>query len=110
MVSDGKFLASLKAFDKDNIPPHIVAQLPKFTVQEDFQVERLEKVSKAATGLCMWVRAMEVYDRVAKQVAPKKEKLAEAEAEYKEVMAKLEIKQAELKKIMDKLQALNDKL
>ena len=85
-------------------------KLPKFTEQEDFQVERLEKVSKAATGICMWVRAMETYDRVAKLVGPKKEKLAEAEAEYAVVMKALKIKQAELKEILDKLQALNDKL
>ena len=36
-------------------------------------------------GICMWVRAMETYDRVAKVVGPKKEALAIAEAEYAEV-------------------------
>jgi dynein heavy chain len=32
----------------------------------------IKKASKAAYGLCCWVRAMEAYDRVAKVVAPKK--------------------------------------
>ena len=35
------------------------------------------KVSKAATGLCSWVRAMDTYYRVAKEVRPKQEKAAE---------------------------------
>ena len=43
---------------------------------------------KAAYGLCCWVRAMEAYDRVAKVVAPKKAKLAEAEAEFSELMVR----------------------
>lgn len=43
-------------------------------------VVRLQ-VSKAAYGLCCWVRAMEVYDRVAKVVGPKKEALKQAETQ-----------------------------
>lgn len=39
------------------------------------------QVSKAAYGLCCWVRAMEVYDRVAKVVGPKKEALKTAEGQ-----------------------------
>merc|ERR1719281_183325 len=58
----------------------------------------------------MWVRAMETYDRVAKVVAPKKEKLGEAEAEYAQVMVKLNEKRAEPQKVIDQLQKLNDRL
>ena len=32
----------------------------------DFEPDVIKKVSKAAYGLCCWVRAMEAYDRVAK--------------------------------------------
>jgi len=42
---------------------------------------RLLQASKAAYGLCCWVRAMESDDRVAKVVEPKRKRLAEAEAE-----------------------------
>ena len=45
---------------------------------------------------------MEVYDRVAKVVAPKKAKLAEAEGELGMQMAKLNEKRAELKTILGK--------
>merc|ERR1719199_678097 len=53
---------------------------------------------------------METYDRVAKVVAPKKEALAVALAEYAEVMEKLNIKRAELQKVLDELAALEAKL
>ena len=39
---------------------------------------------------------MSSYDKVAKVVAPKKAKLAEAEGQYQEVMVGLRAKQAEL--------------
>ena len=39
-----------------------------------------ECVAKAAKSLCMWVRAMKVYDEVAKVVEPKKLILAESMA------------------------------
>ena len=45
----------------------------------EFDPPKVAKASSAAEGLCKWVMAMEVYDRVAKVVAPKKEKLKEAE-------------------------------
>ena len=70
----------------------------------------MQKVSTAAWGLCMWVRAMETYDRVAKVVAPKKEGLAEAEAAYQQVSEKLSEKQKELQRVLDELSALNEKL
>lgn len=54
------------------------------------------QVSRAAYGLCCWVRAMESYDRVAKVVEPKKAKLAEAEEQLDVVMTALRGKQAKL--------------
>lgn len=74
----------------------------------EFIPEVIKAASTACEGLCQWVRAMEVYDRVAKVVAPKKIKLAEAESELAVQMKKLNEKRAELKEVLDKLQALND--
>ena len=45
---------------------------------------------------------MDVYDRVAKVVAPKKEKLKEAEAALAVQMEKLEVKRALLKEVGNK--------
>ena len=38
----------------------------RYTPNPDFTPEVIQKVSTACEGLCKWVRAMEVYDRVAK--------------------------------------------
>ena len=51
-----------------------------------------------------WVRAIEVYDRVIKIVAPKKAKLSEAETELANQMDKLNEKRAQLQQVTDKLQ------
>lgn len=68
----------------------------------------MKNVSTACEGLCKWIRAMDIYDRVAKIVAPKQQALAAAEAELADQMEKLNSKRAELQVILDKLQALND--
>jgi len=110
MISEMGFLASLQSFDKDNIPPDIIKKISTYTPQPDFQPDRVKQVSSAAGGLCLWVRAMETYDRVAKVVAPKKESLREAEAAHASVMEKLNEKRAELQKVVDQLDGLNTKL
>lgn len=109
ILGDLKFLESLKMYDKDNIPPAIMKRIrERFIHHPDFQPAVIKTVSSACEGLCKWVRAMEVYDRVAKVVAPKRERLRAAEEVLEVQMQKLRIKQAELKKVVDHLQALND--
>uniref|UniRef100_A0A8C4E4W3 AAA+ ATPase domain-containing protein n=1 Tax=Dicentrarchus labrax TaxID=13489 RepID=A0A8C4E4W3_DICLA len=111
LLGDLKFLESLKAYDKDNIPaPNIKKIRDKFIDNPEFQPSVIKNVSSACEGLCKWVRAMEVYERVAKVVAPKKEKLKFAESELAVQMEMLTVKRAELKKVVDRLQSLNDDL
>ncbi|NXN32332.1 DYH3 protein, partial [Nycticryphes semicollaris] len=109
ILGDLKFLESLKTYDKDNIPPAIMKKIrERFIDHPDFQPAVIKNVSSACEGLCKWVRAMEVYDRVAKVVAPKRERLRDAEALLEVQMQKLKTKQAELKEVVDRLQALNN--
>uniref|UniRef100_A0A8C3L813 Dynein axonemal heavy chain 3 n=1 Tax=Chrysolophus pictus TaxID=9089 RepID=A0A8C3L813_CHRPC len=109
ILGDLKFLESLKSYDKDNIPPTVMKRIrERFIDHPDFQPAVIKNVSSACEGLCKWVRAMEVYDRVAKVVAPKRERLRTAEELLDAQMQKLKTKQAELKKVVDRLQALND--
>jgi len=110
MVAESDFLKSLQSFDKDNIPAKIIKEIGKLTPLDDFQPERLQKVSKAAYGICMWVRAMETYDRVAKVVGPKREMLEVAMKEYAVVMEALTQKRAELQEVLDQLAELEAKL
>ncbi|XP_063790494.1 dynein axonemal heavy chain 3 isoform X2 [Pseudophryne corroboree] len=109
VLSDLKFLESLKVFDKENINPAVMKKIrDKFINHEDFHPSVIKNVSSACEGLCKWVRAMEVYDRVAKVVAPKRQRLKEAEAKLFIQMQQLNTKRAELKAVEDRLQALND--
>lgn len=111
LVSDSNFLANLKAYDKDNIDPKRIDKIRKdFEPNPDFNPDAAKGASAAAEGVCKWVLAMSTYDRVAKVVAPKKAQLAEAEAEYSEVMVQLEGKRAELAEVLGKLKKLEDTL
>lgn len=57
------------------------------------------QVSTAAKSLCMWARAMYTYDKVAKNIGPKKEALAQAEGELEVVQSELGKKQGALRKV-----------
>ncbi|KAJ3371981.1 Dynein heavy chain 7, axonemal [Kappamyces sp. JEL0680] len=109
LMGDMKFLENLKIYDKDNIPPAIMKVIrSKYMENPEFVPELIRSASSAAEGLCRWVRAMEVYDRVAKVVAPKKESLAKAEAELAETMKSLNEKRATLKAVEDRMQSLEN--
>jgi dynein heavy chain len=108
LMNDMNFLDNLKTYDKDNIPKSKIKKLRPFMKNKNFTPEKVEKVSKAAKSLCMWVRAMHTYDRVAKTIAPKKKKLAGAEAQLAVVNAQLEEKQAQLRSIEQKLAELEE--
>ncbi|XP_034417782.1 dynein heavy chain 7, axonemal [Cyclopterus lumpus] len=109
LLGDMRFLQSLHDYDKDNIPPNLIAIIRnKYITNPDFEPEKIRTASNAAEGMCKWVCAMDKYDKVAKVVAPKKEKLAQAEGELKVAMGSLQIKQAALKEVQDKLAKLQD--
>lgn len=63
LLGDAQFLPKLQEYDKDNIPPAIVEKIRPYVEMPEFTPENVKKASKAAYGLCCWVRAMEAYDR-----------------------------------------------
>ena len=108
LLADMGFLARLKSYDKDNIPEAVMKKIrAEYKPNPDFDPEKAKKSSSAAEGLCKWVLAMEIYDRVAKVVAPKKAALAIAETSLAATMGLLREKQAELKEVQDRLATLN---
>ena len=67
MMGDLKFLDSLKGFEKDNIPEPIMKKIrDRYTTNPDFNPSIIKSTSSACEGLCMWVRAIECYDRIIK--------------------------------------------
>ncbi|XP_072306337.1 dynein axonemal heavy chain 12 [Eucyclogobius newberryi] len=107
LLGDINFLRDLKEYDKDNIPASVMQKIrSEFMTNPDFDPSKVAKASSAAEGLCKWIQAMEVYDRVAKVVAPKKANLAVAEGSLADTMALLDQKRAVLKEVEDRLAAL----
>ncbi|XP_035507000.1 dynein axonemal heavy chain 7 isoform X2 [Scophthalmus maximus] len=111
LLGDMKFLQSLHDYDKDNISPVYIEKIRRqYITNPDFVPEKIRTASTAAEGMCKWVCAMDQYDNVAKVVAPKKEKLAQAEGELSVAMESLQKKQAALKEVQDKLAKLQETL
>ncbi|XP_023257599.1 dynein heavy chain 12, axonemal [Seriola lalandi dorsalis] len=107
LLGDMNFLRDLREYDKDNIPVPVMQKIrSEYMTNPDFDPSIVAKASSAAEGLCKWIKAMEVYDRVAKVVAPKKANLAEAQESLAATMALLDQKRAELKEVEDRLAAL----
>ncbi|XP_041984652.1 dynein axonemal heavy chain 12 [Aricia agestis] len=111
ILGDMAFLDSLRNFDKDNIPVATMQKIRKeYLSHKDFKPHIIAKASTAAEGLCKWIIAMDMYDAVAKVVAPKKAKLEAAEKEFAETMAILEEKKATVARLEAKLAELNEAL
>uniref|UniRef100_A0A7N8WP92 Dynein axonemal heavy chain 12 n=1 Tax=Mastacembelus armatus TaxID=205130 RepID=A0A7N8WP92_9TELE len=107
LLGDMNFLRDLREYDKDNIPVPVMQKIrSEYMTNPDFDPSIVAKASSAAEGLCKWIKAMEVYDRVAKVVAPKKANLEEAQKSLADTMALLDQKRAELKEVEDRLAAL----
>ena len=98
-------------FDKDHIPEGIMTKIRKeFVTHKDFNPARVAKASNVAKGLCMWILALNEYDKVIKFVNPKREKAAKADAEYKATMEVLITKRNQLREVIEKLDTLQHKL
>lgn len=111
ILSDIKFLEYLRDYDKDNIPEKIMSVIVKvYMTDKNFEPKKVAKASQAAEGLCKWVRAMVLYDKIAKVVAPKKLKLAAAEKMFQDTMTLLEEKRRMLADLNERLDKLNQQL
>ena len=110
LLSQPGFLNKLKTYDKDKIKKKVIRKVAKYVAKPEFEPKRIMKASKAAGGLCSWVKALVDYDAVIKVVNPKKAALAKAEEDLAGVMAELKVKQEQLQGVIDKINALNDDL
>ncbi|MGH0158032.1 UNVERIFIED_CONTAM: hypothetical protein FKN15_035543 [Acipenser sinensis] len=108
VLGDSNFLRKLMEYDKDNIKPHILQKLQKYIHNPDFIPEKVEKVSKACKSMCMWVRAMDLYSRVVKEVEPKRQKLNAAQIELDFTMSTLKEKQKQLMAVEEQIKVLQN--
>ena len=62
LLSDpSRFLESLFKFDKDNISDSVISKIQPYIDNPVFTPANIEKVSKACTSLCLWVRCVLKY-------------------------------------------------
>ncbi|TYZ61102.1 hypothetical protein PybrP1_000394 [[Pythium] brassicae (nom. inval.)] len=106
LLSDTRFLQNLLEYDKDNIPPDAMEKVAPYAANPDFSADKIRKASVAASGLCSWVHAMVVYNRVVKVVAPKREALKTATATLAKAQSELKGKQDALQVVLDKVARL----
>ncbi|KAF8058055.1 DHC10 [Scenedesmus sp. PABB004] len=108
-LGDASFMSRLLNFDKDGLDEALLKKLAKLTAAPEFSPDAVGKVSLAARGLCMWVRAMEVYGRVAKDVGPKRARLRAAQDNLARKQAALAAAQEALAAVLAKVKALRDR-
>ena len=107
LLSDPQLFVKLQTYDKDNIPVETIDKVRPYCRNPDFSPPKIAKASQAAEGFCKWVLAMEVYDRVAKQIEPKRRALEEAEEKLRRASEQLAAKKAQLAEVEALLLDLN---
>jgi len=110
LLGDPRLIDRMVNFDKDNIPDAVVTKIMPIYNDAEFEPDKIKKASLAAMGICKWVRAMVVYDKVAKDVKPKRAKLAQAMKDVSDAETLVEAKQAELKMVQDLVAGLEAQL
>ncbi|CAK9199554.1 unnamed protein product [Sphagnum troendelagicum] len=108
-LGDSQFLEKLMNYNKDLLVDALLLKIAKFTKKAEFTAEAIGKVSGACKGLCLWVRAMESYGYISKEVAPKKARLKAAQDNLARQEASLARAKAQLAEIVAKVQLLKDK-
>jgi dynein heavy chain len=109
MLADSRFLQLLFYFskhEKDNINEETIEFMMPYLELEGFLPEVAKNASKAAEGLCCWVRAMTFYHNASKIVKPKLEALALAQGRLEVAQAQLDAAEARMQKCQDKLNGL----
>ena len=106
VLGRGTFMSELLNYNKDNVPAPVLKKLQKYIADPAMAVEAVGRVSSAAKTLATWVHAVDIYSKVAKEVEPKKAKLAAMNAKLSVANATLKEKQDALQAVLDKVAAL----
>ena len=106
VMMDLNFLDKLKSYEKNNVSDNILKKLRAYTTKPDFDPQVVGQKNLASKSLAMWCRAIDNYAKVAKEVEPKKRKLAELERVFDEKNKVLFMKQKELEKVKEKVAKL----
>jgi len=108
LMSEPNFLQQIKYYDKDHVSSAVMNKIKKFVSMPDFNPDEVRTKSSAAAALCTWVHAIYVYGNVAKEVAPKRARLKEAQDGLQIKQEALAEAQKALAEVTEKVQALKN--
>nr|XP_046243361.1 dynein axonemal heavy chain 10 [Scatophagus argus] len=109
MMSEANFLRSLMEMDCDSISNSQVRTVKGFLKSLQTSFEEMQAISKAGSGMLKFVEAIVGYCDVAREIKPKREKVARLEKNFFQSKRELESIQSELNDIQKELQALGEK-
>ncbi|KAM6964967.1 dynein axonemal heavy chain 10 [Aplochiton taeniatus] len=109
MMSEANFLRSLMEMDCDAIHAGQVKVVRGFLKSLNTTMEEMVAISKAGSGMLKFVEAVMGYCDVAREIKPKREKVARLEKNFFQSKRELERIQTELATIQKELGALSDK-
>merc|ERR1740117_1410357 len=106
-----KFIEQLFGFktkiDAEEVPQANFKAVRPYLLLDDFQVEVIQRKSKAAAGLCGWVINITIYFDIVSDVEPKKRMLAAAELQLDGANPKLASVNQQVLELNAKLAELN---
>ncbi|KAK3083644.1 hypothetical protein FSP39_000711 [Pinctada imbricata] len=111
MMAEANFLKSLMEMDVDGITTRQTQAVKALLSDKSLtlSVETMKNVSKAGTGLLKFVEAVMGYCSVAREIKPKREKVARLEKNYFQAKRELEKINNEINKLEDTLKQLGIK-
>ncbi|XP_077995609.1 dynein axonemal heavy chain 10-like isoform X2 [Glandiceps talaboti] len=109
MMAEPNFLKSLQEMDVDNISQAQVRTVRGFLKEMNITPIEMKDISKAGAGLLKFVNAVMGYCEVAREVKPKREKVARLERSYHQAKRDLDKITKEVKKLEDELAVLGEK-
>ena len=115
LMGDPKFIENMSNFDKDNIQAKTQKlirdkYLSNADINPDKSKSNLAAMDVCARAMYRWVIAIDMYEKVAKNIAPKRESLMKAEGDYQESLEQLNKKKENFKDSQEKLKAVQDDL
>lgn len=108
MMADPSFLSSLMTLDVDGIKSKQVTAVNSSLKRAELSIEKMKDISTAGAGLLKFVQAVMGYCAVAKEIKPKRERVAELEKTYHKAKRELDRIQKELSALEAELSRLKE--
>lgn len=108
MAKVDAFLDNLLNYDKENIPDACLKAVQPYLDDKEFDPEFIRAKSSAAAGMCAWVINIVQFYRIFCDVEPKRNALAQANADLAAAQTKLAGIKAKIQELDDNLKELTD--